>query len=88
MPRIIMIFWEHMVHKPYSFIFIRPVLPPPLISIIIYFLHFFIFFKKMFFKKCNFLLKTNIFIILIAVYCRLDSRFSIFWIKGRKRGAA
>ena len=34
------------------------------------------------------LFKKNIFIMLIAVYCRLNSRFSIYWIKGRKRGAA
>ena len=54
MPRIIMILWEHMVFKPYSFIFIWPVLPPPLIPIIIYFLYFLCFFKKY-----NFLLKNK-----------------------------
>ena len=45
---------------------------------------FFIFF--LYFKKNDFLLK--IFIILIALCCRLDSRFSIYCIKGTKCGAA
>ena len=46
MPRIIMIFCDYMVYEAYSFIFIRPILPLPLIFIIIYCLFFLCFSYK------------------------------------------
>ena len=41
--RIMMVFWEHIFHEPYSFIFIRPV-PPPRFIFIIFFI--FLFYGK------------------------------------------
>ena len=78
MPRTMMVFWKHMFHEPYSFIFIRPVPLPPLIFI--FHISYFYFFLNIFF--------LNIYNILIALSCRLDCKFSIYWIKGIKRGAA
>ena len=83
MPRTMMVLWEHMFHESYSFIFIRPVPLPPLMFI--FHISYFCFFLK---NIYNFLLEKNIYSILIVLCCRLDCKFSIYWIKGMKRGAA
>ena len=69
MPRIMMVLWQHIFHEPYSFIFIRPVPPLPLILI---FLTFFFFKKNIYNLNCTL----------------LKDRFSKFWTKGMKCGAA